>query len=179
MYHKILVALENGRADDTLVPHIAELARRLGSELLLVHVADGWAARNFDQLKLAASAEMKADQAYLDSVAARLRSVIDRERPRDEPVRPSVPTAPAPREIPYGEEEPRPDQAGKLLSPSAQASVASSFQALAATTSHETIDSTVREMLRPMLTQWLDDNLPSLVERLVRAEIERVARGGR
>ena len=91
----------------------------------------------------------------------------------------SVPTAPAPREIPYGEEEPRPDQAGKLLSPSAQASVASSFQALAATTSHETIDSTVREMLRPMLTQWLDDNLPSLVERLVRAEIERVARGGR
>ncbi len=74
MYHKILVALENGRADDTLVPHIAELARRLGSELLLVHVADGWAARNFDQLKLAASAEMKADQAYLDSVAARLRS---------------------------------------------------------------------------------------------------------
>ena len=120
------------------------------------------------------------DPAALNAnLAARLRSVIDRERPRDEPVRPSVPTAPAPREIPYGEEEPRPDQAGKLLSPSAQASVASSFQALAATTSHETIDSTVREMLRPMLTQWLDDNLPSLVERLVRAEIERVARGGR
>ncbi len=74
MYRKILVALENGRADDTLVPHIAELARRLGSELLLVHVADGWAARNFNQLKLAESAEMKADQAYLDGVAARLRS---------------------------------------------------------------------------------------------------------
>jgi nucleotide-binding universal stress UspA family protein len=74
MYQKILVALENGRADDTLVPHIAELARRLGSELLLVHVADGWAARNFDQLKLAESAEMKADRAYLESVAARLRA---------------------------------------------------------------------------------------------------------
>ena len=73
MYKKILVALENGRADDTLVPHIAELARLLGSELLLVHVADGWAARNFEQLKLAESAEMKADRAYLDSVAARLR----------------------------------------------------------------------------------------------------------
>ena len=72
MYRKILVALENGRADDTLVPHIAELARRLGSELLLVHVADGWAARNFDQLKLAESAEMKADRAYLEGVAARL-----------------------------------------------------------------------------------------------------------
>jgi nucleotide-binding universal stress UspA family protein len=74
MYKKILVALENGRADDTLVPHIAELALLLGSELLLVHVADGFAARNFDQLKLAESDEMKADRAYLDRVAARLRS---------------------------------------------------------------------------------------------------------
>ncbi len=74
MYKKILVALENGRADDTLVPHIAELARRLGSELLLVHVADGFAARNFEQLKLAESDEMKADRAYLDGVAARLRA---------------------------------------------------------------------------------------------------------
>ena len=73
MYKKILVALENSRADDTLVPHIAELARRLGSELLLVHVADGWAARNFDQLKLAESTEMKEDRAYLDGVAKRLR----------------------------------------------------------------------------------------------------------
>ena len=74
MYRKILVALENGRADDTLVPHIAALARRLGSELLLVHVADGWAARNFDQLTLAESDEMKADRAYLDGVATRLRA---------------------------------------------------------------------------------------------------------
>lgn len=73
MYKKILVALENGRADDALVPHIAELARRLGSELLLVHVADGFAARNFDQLKLSESDEMKADRAYLEKVSARLR----------------------------------------------------------------------------------------------------------
>jgi nucleotide-binding universal stress UspA family protein len=74
MYLKILVALENGPADETLVPHITDLARRLGSELLLLHVADGWAARNFDQLKLAASDEMKSDQAYLDGLAARLRT---------------------------------------------------------------------------------------------------------
>lgn len=74
MYKKILVALENTRADDTLVPHIADLANRLGSELLLVHVADGWAARNFDQLKLAASDEMKKDQSYLDEVAMGLRA---------------------------------------------------------------------------------------------------------
>lgn len=75
MYKKILVALENGRADDTLVPHIAELARRLGAELLLVHVADGWAARNFDQLSLAESAEMQADRVYLEGVSARLRAL--------------------------------------------------------------------------------------------------------
>ena len=49
MYQKILVALENGPADETLTPHIAELAKRLGSALLLLHVADGFAARNFDQ----------------------------------------------------------------------------------------------------------------------------------
>ena len=73
MYRRILVALENGRADDTLVPHIAELALLLGSELLLVHVADGWVARNFDHLKLAESDEMKADRAYLESVAVRLK----------------------------------------------------------------------------------------------------------
>src|ERR1041385_9030764 len=72
MYKKILVALENGRADDTLVPHIAELARRLGSELVLIHVADGFAARNFEQLKLAESEEMRADRAYLDGIARRL-----------------------------------------------------------------------------------------------------------
>ena len=74
MYKKILVALENGPADATLLPHIAELARRLGSELLLIHVADGFAARNFQQLKLTESAEMKADRAYLDERAAELRA---------------------------------------------------------------------------------------------------------
>ena len=73
MYKKILVALENGPADETLVPHIAELALHLGSELLLVHVADGFAARNFDQLKLAESDEMRADRAYLDQTAQKLR----------------------------------------------------------------------------------------------------------
>lgn len=74
MYHKILVALENSRADESLLPHITELARLHRSELLLVHVADGWVARNFDQLKLAESEEMKADQAYLDTAAAQMRA---------------------------------------------------------------------------------------------------------
>jgi nucleotide-binding universal stress UspA family protein len=73
MYRKILVALENTRTDQTLLPHVTELATRLGSRLLLVHVADGWAARNFSQLKLAESDEMKADRAYLDNTVAELR----------------------------------------------------------------------------------------------------------
>ena len=79
MYRKILVALENSQADQALLPHITQLARQLGSSVLLVHVADGWVARNFNQLKLAESEEMKTDRAYLEATAARLRKapVID------------------------------------------------------------------------------------------------------
>lgn len=73
MYKKILVALENGPADEHLLPHICQLARQVDAELLLLHVADGWAARNFEQLKLAESDEMRADSDYLESTANRLR----------------------------------------------------------------------------------------------------------
>jgi len=73
MYQKILVALENGPADETLIPQATELAARLGSELLLVHVAEGFAARNFKQLQLAESEEMKEDRAYLEREAERIR----------------------------------------------------------------------------------------------------------
>jgi nucleotide-binding universal stress UspA family protein len=74
MYRKILVALENSSADQTLLPHIAELAKLHGSDLLLVHVADGFVARNYDQLKLAESEEMKSDRLYLENSAATLRA---------------------------------------------------------------------------------------------------------
>jgi nucleotide-binding universal stress UspA family protein len=74
MYRKILVALENSRADESLIPHVKELARTLHSELHLVHVADGWVARNFDQLKLAESDEMKQDREYLETIARQLRN---------------------------------------------------------------------------------------------------------
>ncbi len=74
MYRKILVALENGRADATLLPHVSQLARQLGAELLLLHVADGWAARNFEQLKLAESDEIRADRDYLARCAAELQA---------------------------------------------------------------------------------------------------------
>ena len=72
MYRSILVAVENSPADRTILTHVRELAKLTGAELLLVHVADGWAARHFDQLKLRESEEMKADRAYLDQLAAEL-----------------------------------------------------------------------------------------------------------
>jgi len=74
MYRKILVALENGRADHSLLPHITQLAQQLGSQLLLVHVADGWAARNYVRLKLAESEEMQQDRRYLEDCAEKLRA---------------------------------------------------------------------------------------------------------
>jgi cell pole-organizing protein PopZ len=70
--------------------------------------------------------------------------------------------------------------ADPLLSPEASEAVALSFGALSANLevrSAELADSMVRDMLRPMVKTWLDDNLPAMVERLVREEIQRVARG--
>jgi cell pole-organizing protein PopZ len=73
---------------------------------------------------------------------------------------------------------PMPDRA--LLSPRTTAAVDTAFNSLAHTVlmqNSRTLEDLVREMLKPMLKAWLDDNLPNLVERLVRAEIERVSRG--
>ena len=69
-----------------------------------------------------------------------------------------------------------------LLSEDADQAVAASFEALSSSVAlhnSELVESLTREMVRPMIKAWLDENLPSLVERLVRAEIQRVARGGR
>jgi nucleotide-binding universal stress UspA family protein len=72
MYKRILVAIENSGADRTILAHAGDLALLTGAELLLVHVADGWAARNFDQLKLRESEEMRIDRAYLERVRGEL-----------------------------------------------------------------------------------------------------------
>lgn len=67
-----------------------------------------------------------------------------------------------------------------LLSPNADASIASCFEALKTSVlvqNTELIENTVRDMLKPLLCQWLDDHLPRMVEKLIREEIERVARG--
>lgn len=74
MYHYILVAVENSRTDEVILAHIEELAGLLKSRVLLVHVADGWVARYYDQLNLAESEEMRVDRAYLESVRVRFAS---------------------------------------------------------------------------------------------------------
>jgi cell pole-organizing protein PopZ len=104
-----------------------------------------------------------------------------REDPRPE----SSPSAPAPAMAsPLSVRPPaaeRPDES-RLLSAAANSAVSSAFGALAHTIVAEnarTLEDIVHEMLRPMLKAWLDDNLPALVERLVRQEIEHVSRGRR
>ena len=74
MYQKILIPLENSAADQAILQHIRSLAKLTGASLLLMHVADGWGARNYEQLKLAESEEMKTDRAYLESVAKTLQA---------------------------------------------------------------------------------------------------------
>lgn len=66
MYSKILVAIEHSDADRAVLSHIEALARLTGARLLLVHVADGWAARAFNDLQLRESEEIKDDVAYLE-----------------------------------------------------------------------------------------------------------------
>ncbi|HEX7882188.1 MAG TPA: DUF2497 domain-containing protein [Afipia sp.] len=75
---------------------------------------------------------------------------------------------------------PRETPSQPILSGSTVSSVESAFNTLAATVlsnNARTLEDLVKEMLRPMLKSWLDDNLPNLVERIVKAEIERVSRG--
>jgi manganese transport protein len=73
MYHHILIPLENSATDQVILDHIKSLVTLTGAKLLLLHVADGWVARNFNQLKLAESEEMKSDREYLEKVAGQLR----------------------------------------------------------------------------------------------------------
>ncbi len=137
---------------------------------------------------------MLADQAS-DEDDGVLELVDPVSPPRIEPV-----TSPAFRQVPASDvvfrEEPGGEMASsapdfdpapalpaeRLLSAETNAAVSAAFGSLATTILSEnsrTIEDLVREMLRPMLKAWLDDNLPGLVERMVRAEIERVSRGGR
>jgi len=72
MYQRILVAVENSPADQTILTHVRQLAALTGAELLLVHVADGFAARHFNDLQLRESEEMQKDRAYLNRLSGEL-----------------------------------------------------------------------------------------------------------
>jgi hypothetical protein len=97
------------------------------------------------------------------------------EERRGRPAPKPAPAKPAPAAaMPVRDDE--------LLSAQSTAAVSAAFHTLSAavlTENARTLEDIVKEMMRPMLKAWLDENLPGLVERMVRSEIERVARGSR
>jgi uncharacterized protein len=117
-----------------------------------------------DVLELTESMQAKPAFATIDGPPDVVFSEPEPERP------------PPPRDEAW--DAPLPDR--PLLSPRTTAAVDMAFNSLAHTVlvqNSRTLEDLVREMLKPMLKAWLDDNLPNMVERLVRAEIERVSRG--
>lgn len=70
MYRRVLVALENSPYDRSIVEHVRRLAKCCGSTVVLIHVADGWAARNMRHLDLRESEEMREDRAYIERVCS-------------------------------------------------------------------------------------------------------------
>ena len=72
MYHRILVPVENSSYDDRILEHVQQLARYCSASVVLIHVADGWAARNIQHLHLRESEEMRADREYIERLAQRL-----------------------------------------------------------------------------------------------------------
>jgi cell pole-organizing protein PopZ len=107
--------------------------------------------------------------------------------PEPEPEPPPPPPPPPPRRAAQAARPAPASSAPTALEPhimsaSTSAAVDAAFNSLAQTVlvqNAKTLEDLVKDMLRPLLKSWLDDNLPVLVERLVRAEIERVARGNR
>ena len=73
MYTHILIPLENSEADQTILNHVSRLAKLTGARFLLVHVADGFVARNYTELELQEGDEIREDRKYLETVAADLR----------------------------------------------------------------------------------------------------------
>lgn len=73
MYKRILITLDHTPADEAILKHIEGLHAAIPSEIILLHVADGWVARHYDELMLKESEEIREDKAYLEEVTARLR----------------------------------------------------------------------------------------------------------
>ncbi len=75
MFKKILVALDHSKADKALLPHVLELSRLTGAEILLLHVSTGWAAQWQQDLNLSDSPEIMEDREYLQKVEQEVRSL--------------------------------------------------------------------------------------------------------
>lgn len=74
MYRRIMVPLENSATDGAIIEHVRQLAHSCGASVVLIHVADGFVARNIKQLDLRESEEMLTDRAYIEMVSATLSS---------------------------------------------------------------------------------------------------------
>ena len=74
MYKRILVPLEHTDTDGAIVEHVRHLAKLSGGSVLLIHVADGWAAQNANQLALRESEEMRLDREYLEAICDRFET---------------------------------------------------------------------------------------------------------
>jgi cell pole-organizing protein PopZ len=101
------------------------------------------------------------------------------EEPRAPEPRMAPPPPPPSFPQPVHQPEP-PMNEERIMSSSSSVAVSNAFNSLAATVLSDnarTLEDIVKDMMRPMLKNWLDENLPGMVERIVRAEIERVARG--
>ena len=126
----------------------------------------------------AASAPPKTDE-EIDAMLAHLRGPSRQPAAATQESGPTEASA-APEPAPVLEtRRPAIDERG-LLSAATTAAVDAAFDTLARTVQARggrTLEEVVSELLRPMLKSWLDENLPEMVERLVRAEIERVSRG--
>jgi cell pole-organizing protein PopZ len=142
-----------------------------------------------------AAAEALADQEFIEQAIEQaldgVRAELESSRPTAKSVRQQVEARPVevaaasgggqravPRAKASGRREATPRKA--LMSPKIDASVAASFQELSQAMlagNSRKLDEVVEDLLRPMLRQWLEGNLPQMVERLVREEIERVSRG--
>ena len=74
MYQRILVPVEHSPYDAAILDHVRRLARLCGGSVILIHVADGWAARNIRALNLRESEEMREDRDYLNEMASTLEA---------------------------------------------------------------------------------------------------------
>ena len=74
MYSRILVTLEHSKSDAAILAHVRGLAKHCGASVVLIHVADGWAARNVNALTLRESEEIKSDREYIERCRAELEA---------------------------------------------------------------------------------------------------------